>query len=80
VQDNRVWAEYFFVHGKGNEKPGVKGSLWAAYNGVAELIDHPQPPQQSDERRLESVWFGDGYQIKARAYETAVEVLTAGRG
>ena len=29
-----------FEKGKGNEEIKVRGSLWAAYNGVTELVDH----------------------------------------
>src|SRR5690606_5023506 len=46
AQNNRLWSTYFFEQGKGTDLPGVKGTLWAAYNAVAELIDHrlPQSP------------------------------------
>jgi phage/plasmid-like protein (TIGR03299 family) len=36
----RSWAAHLAEHGKGNEAAGVRGTLWAAYNGVAELVDH----------------------------------------
>jgi phage/plasmid-like protein (TIGR03299 family) len=87
VKLNRRWSEYFFEHGKGADWPGVRGTLWAAYNGVAELMDHchplpagakkAQPPRTAfpDKRRLESAWFGDAYLIKARAYREACKLL-----
>ena len=71
VTENRIWAEYLFSQGKGNQAKGVAGTLWAAYNGVAELIDHRQAFNQTPDRRLDSVWFGDGYLVKARAFEFA---------
>ncbi len=40
VDASRHWARYLFEHGRGNDKPGVSGTLWAAYNAVAELVDH----------------------------------------
>jgi hypothetical protein len=70
IQENRSWSGYFFEHGKGNDRPGVRGSLWAAYNGVTELVDH-RSLKRTDERRLDSVWFGDGYLTKARALRVA---------
>ncbi len=36
----RYWAEALFAEGEGNQAPDVRGSLWAAYNGVTELVDH----------------------------------------
>jgi phage/plasmid-like protein (TIGR03299 family) len=76
VQEQREWSHYFFEQGKGNDRPGVRGTLWAAYNGVTELIDHRQL-QQSDDRRLDAVWFGDGYHVKGRALRIAREKLKA---
>jgi phage/plasmid-like protein (TIGR03299 family) len=45
---NRLLAEYFFDEGKGNRQPGVHGTLWAAYNGVIELVDHRETKQADD--------------------------------
>jgi hypothetical protein len=77
----RAWSRYFFHHGKGNVNPAVAETLWAAYNGVTEFVDHCVPKRMGSgekpitqvamTRRLESVWFGDGYSIKARAFEVA---------
>jgi phage/plasmid-like protein (TIGR03299 family) len=74
AHQNRLLAEHLFDEGKGNRQPGVHGTLWAAYNGVTELVDHRQT-KQDDDRRLDSVWFGQGYLIKARAYRLAAELL-----
>ncbi len=70
VERDRLLAVHFFNEGAGNNLKGVPGTLWAAYNGVTELIDHRQT-QQSNDKRLESVWFGDGYLTKARAFKMA---------
>lgn len=72
VQDNRLLAECLFAEGQGNQLKGVTGTLWAAYNGVTELIDHRATAQPND-RRLDSVWFGAGYSTKARAYRVAAD-------
>jgi phage/plasmid-like protein (TIGR03299 family) len=71
VDANRAWGRHFFENGLGNQRAGVKGTLWAAYNGIAELVDHRQTGLNA-RRRLQSAWFGEGYRIKARAYEEAV--------
>jgi hypothetical protein len=70
MRSDRAWAEHFFAEGKGNQTAGVKGTLWAAYNGVVELVDHRAGP-----RRLQSACFGSGYLTKARAFEHATTRL-----
>ena len=72
VRRQRGWGTHFFEKGKGNDLPGVRGTLWAAYNGVAELTDHRGTRQTAD-RRLHSVWFGEGAGVKARALRAAQE-------
>jgi phage/plasmid-like protein (TIGR03299 family) len=77
TEKDRMWAAHFFHEGQGNTARGAKGTLWAAYNGVTELIDHRATAHQTEEKRLESLWFGDGYHVKARAYAKAVELTRA---
>jgi len=74
TEEQRFWSRYFFEHGKGNDRPKVKNTLWAAYNGVTELIDHRETQQTAD-RRLDSVLFGGGYNAKGRALRVATERL-----
>jgi hypothetical protein len=35
-------------------------------------VDHHQPRGIGD-RQLDSIWFGDGYHIKARVYRVAMQ-------
>ena len=72
--ESRTFAEYLFDQGKGNRMKGVAGTLWAAYNGVTELIDH-RDPKRTPDQRLSSIWFGYGCQVKTRAYRVALELL-----
>ena len=54
----------------GNDLPGVVGTLWAAYNGIADgggLGANRRTPGQ----HLDYIWFGGGYGIKARAFSVA---------
>ena len=74
VTRDREWAGYFFDQGEGNGAAKVRGTLWAAYNGVTEYVDHRVLDQTGD-RRLASVWFGDGRRIKARAFAAAVQMI-----
>jgi hypothetical protein len=71
---NRDWSKYFFEQGVGNTEKGVAGTLWSAYNGVTEYVDHKVTKQNRD-KRLNTIWFGDGYQIKARAYNVALDKM-----
>jgi len=66
--------------GIGNTTQEVAGTVWAALNGITEYLDHRQSPRLAPEQRLESVWFGDGYQAKLRAMEFAKKLIdeTAG--
>jgi phage/plasmid-like protein (TIGR03299 family) len=78
VEHDRSWAAYFFENGKGNQQKGVPGTLWAAYNGVTEYIDH-RGGRQSGDRHLNSIWFGEGYLVKARAYRGALDQMKTSR-
>ena len=74
--NRRKCALHLYWHGRGNENPAVRGTVWAAYNGVTELIDHRKARMggaDSTSRRLHSVWFGRGAAIKARALRLATE-------
>ena len=64
-----------FEGGRGNDLPGVKGTLWAAYNAISEYIVHERGKDAS--RRLESAWFGQGHAQNARALKVGVELARA---
>ena len=70
VRRERAEAARLFKKGKGNDLPGVAGSLWAAYNGVTEMVDHGRN-KRTAEQHLDYIWFGGGYGVKARAFENA---------
>lgn len=71
VERDRMWSEYFFDQGKGNRMPGVSGTIWGAFNGVTEWLDH-RKTRQNENQRLNSAWFGESSRIKSRAYSIAV--------
>ena len=64
-----------FEEGKGNEKTKVRGSLWAAYNGITELVDHHMN-YRDRWQRLDSLWFGEGERTKQRAFDEAALIVT----
>ena len=75
VKRDRSWSEFFFDQGKGNRLPGVAGSLWAAFNGVTEWVDH-RKSRQNENQRLVSTWYGSSYQTKARAFTVAQDLMS----
>jgi phage/plasmid-like protein (TIGR03299 family) len=77
VWKNRQGAAFLFENGKGNKLRAVAGTLWAAYNGVTEMIDHG-PTKRDAGKKLDYIWFGDGAGVKARAFEAAKKQITAG--
>jgi phage/plasmid-like protein (TIGR03299 family) len=40
VKETRDAAAKLFKKGRGNDRPPAQGTLWAAYNGIVELVDH----------------------------------------
>lgn len=41
---------------------------------MTELIDH-KITKQSQDRKLNTIWFGDGAMVKAKAYKAAVDLV-----
>jgi len=76
VMDARALPAHLFSEGQGNQSSGVAGTLWAAFNGVTELIDHQVPRNawgaKANERRMVYAPLGGGASIKTRAYELAL--------
>lgn len=61
--------------GQGTEIPGVRGTVWGAFNAVTEFVDHGRN-YRNGESRLENVWFsGQGQATKQRAMELALELI-----
>ncbi len=78
----RAELQRLFEEGVGHDQPGVKATAWAAYNAVTEYVDHRRPSRGTDDharagRRLDSVWFGSGARLKARAWDLAAEMAVA---
>lgn len=70
-----------FEQGIGHDQQAIRGTTWAAYNAVTEWVDHHRPTRNATpvlraSNRLKSAWFGSGAKLKARAWETALELAT----
>lgn len=71
-----------FEEGVGHNDPAIKGTTWAAYNGVTEFTDQVRTTRASHatdraSRRLSSIWFGSGARLKAKAWDLALELATS---
>ncbi len=80
IQNIRQDVLRLIESGKGNDRPGIRGTAWAAINGVVEYVDHERAgrgktAQERASSRLESAWFGYGATIKARAWDHAVALV-----
>lgn len=62
-----------FESGRGNDMPGVKGTLWGAYNAVTEYIQYQRG--NNDSTRLDQTWFGQGHVLNKRALEVSKQLL-----
>ena len=59
-----------FEAGRGTDIPGVRGTMWGAYNAVTEFLGYVRGNDQ--ENRLESVWFGQGANLSKKALTLAL--------
>jgi phage/plasmid-like protein (TIGR03299 family) len=58
--------------------PGVRGTLWGAYNAVTRFEDYKQPQQEEQpDQRLERTWFGGGADTKLKALAKAAELANS---
>jgi hypothetical protein len=56
--------------GRGNDLASVRGTYWTAFNGISEWLGHQRG--NSQDNRLNSLWFGDSANINRFALETAL--------
>lgn len=61
-----------FEHGRGNDLPGVSGTVYGAYNAVVEYLQYERGRDAGG--RLDSMWFGDSAQLNKRAFQAAVRM------
>ena len=70
-----------FEEGVGQDIPGIRHSAWAALHAVTEYVDHCRTTRgRSDfdrtSKRLQSLWFGSGAQLKQRAWDLALAMAS----
>jgi len=61
--------------GRGAELAAAKGTAWGLLNAVTEFVDHERRAR-SQEYRLDSAWFGQGANLKQRALDHALQLIS----
>lgn len=60
--------------GRGALMASSRGTAWGLLNSVTEYVDHHRRARSDDHRR-DAAWFGQGAQIKQRAWDEALKLL-----
>jgi phage/plasmid-like protein (TIGR03299 family) len=60
--------------GRGNGLPAVRGTYWAAYNGLTEWLAHVRG--RNPQGRLDSLWFGGNAALNREALQAALSMAT----
>jgi phage/plasmid-like protein (TIGR03299 family) len=62
-----------YHNGVGQDTSSASGTAWGLVNAVTRFADHERKTRTAGSR-LNSAWFGDGERLKARAYNTALQL------
>jgi phage/plasmid-like protein (TIGR03299 family) len=73
ILEDRANCVHLFHHGLGNDDARSKETLWAAYNGVTEYVDHWR--DRGERQHMYTVCLGRGFQIKSRAFSEALQMV-----
>lgn len=65
-----------FETGLGSDMPGVRGTMWGLYNGVTQYLSYEA--KDNEDKRFDSLWFGQSKDINARAMSVATSMSAAG--
>lgn len=60
--------------GQGALMASSRGTAWGLLNSVTEFVDHHRRARSHDHRR-DAAWFGQGAQIKQRAWDEAMKLV-----
>ncbi len=60
--------------GRGALMASTRGTAWGLLNSVTEYIDHHRRARSEDHRR-EAAWFGQGAQLKQRAWDEVMRLV-----
>ena len=60
--------------GMGSELSSASGTAWGLVNAMTEYVDHHRRARNQD-NRLDSAWFGQGAQLKQKAFHQALALI-----
>lgn len=82
VKSQKTQIETWFekLHNERNGMPGIRASVWSAFNSVSEYADHDIRGAGADDHakldsRLNSMWFGASHQLKTKAFAAAFALV-----
>lgn len=61
-------------NGKGSQMASSRGTAWGLMNSVTEYVDHHRRARSDDHRR-DAAWFGQGAQLKQRAWNEVIQLV-----
>lgn len=61
-----------FENGAGNNMPGVRGTMWGAYNAITHYTSHERG--RNVDNRINSLWYGDSANVNGRALDVALKM------
>lgn len=64
-----------FEKGRGNDMQEIRGTYWAAYNAVNEYLQYERG--ETNENRMDSLWYGSSAQLNKKALDTALILAAA---
>lgn len=62
------------LHDAGRGADLARGTVWGAFNSVAEYTDHMMADKDAA-ARLDAIWFGRGEKLKSRAFSLACRLM-----
>lgn len=62
-----------FEGGRGSRLPGVRGTMWGAFNAITEFLNWHTG--RTADARLDSLWFGQNATVNKRALDVALDML-----
>jgi len=74
ARTKQIRNDVLALHESGQGSSLARGTLWGAYNSVTEYTDHLMV-DVNPAKRLESIWFGRGEQLKQKAFQLAESMV-----
>ncbi|MBN1473477.1 MAG: DUF932 domain-containing protein [Syntrophaceae bacterium] len=76
VRAEKIRDSVLHLHESGLGAHLARGTVWGAFNSVAEYTDHMMSGED-EATRLNSIWFRRGAQLKAKAFRLAERMMRA---